>query len=156
MGIPLSRVYPQSFTFDDVALWLQYPEVRDRVVYLDPRGRQPDFMPSAANMKSLYDQGLRILAPPLPMLLQLDEQGQIVPTDYATLARQAKLDLIAWTFERGSILDPNNFMWTRLQSALSHEADMLTALEILARSVGVRGVFSDWPETTTTYANCRP
>jgi glycerophosphoryl diester phosphodiesterase len=25
---------------------------------------------------------------------------------------------------------------------------------VLARKVGVRGVFSDWPATTTFYANC--
>jgi glycerophosphoryl diester phosphodiesterase len=27
-------------------------------------------------------------------------------------------------------------------------------LDVLARGVGVRGVFSDWPATTTYYANC--
>jgi glycerophosphoryl diester phosphodiesterase len=27
-------------------------------------------------------------------------------------------------------------------------------LDVLARQVGVRGVFSDWPGTVTFYANC--
>jgi len=31
---------------------------------------------------------------------------------------------------------------------------MLRVLDVLARDVGVRGVFSDWPATTTFYANC--
>ena len=32
---------------------------------------------------------------------------------------------------------------------------MLTLLDVLAKDVGVIGVFSDWPATTTFYANCR-
>lgn len=32
---------------------------------------------------------------------------------------------------------------------------MLELLETLATDVGVVGVFSDWPATTTFYANCR-
>jgi glycerophosphoryl diester phosphodiesterase len=31
---------------------------------------------------------------------------------------------------------------------------MLTVLDVLAREVGVRAVFSDWAATTTYYANC--
>ena len=34
------------------------------------------------------------------------------------------------------------------------EGDMLQALHVLAKDVGVMGVFSDWPATTTFYANC--
>jgi glycerophosphoryl diester phosphodiesterase len=30
----------------------------------------------------------------------------------------------------------------------------LTVLDVLAQQVGVRGVFSDWPATTTFYASC--
>jgi glycerophosphoryl diester phosphodiesterase len=31
---------------------------------------------------------------------------------------------------------------------------MMNVLDVLARNVGVRGVFSDWPATTSFYANC--
>ena len=31
---------------------------------------------------------------------------------------------------------------------------MMQVLDVLARDVGVIGVFSDWPATTTFYANC--
>jgi glycerophosphoryl diester phosphodiesterase len=31
---------------------------------------------------------------------------------------------------------------------------VLKVLDVLARQVGVRAVFSDWPATSTFYANC--
>ncbi|MGC3958039.1 MAG: hypothetical protein QM813_08910 [Verrucomicrobiota bacterium] len=34
------------------------------------------------------------------------------------------------------------------------EADVYRALDALARDVGIRGVFSDYPGTVTYYANC--
>ena len=30
----------------------------------------------------------------------------------------------------------------------------LTVLDVLAKQVGIRGMFSDWPATTTFYASC--
>ena len=30
----------------------------------------------------------------------------------------------------------------------------MNVIDVLAREVGVIGVFSDWPATTTYYANC--
>lgn len=38
--------------------------------------------------------------------------------------------------------------------SISKDADMLTMLDVLARDVGVIGVFTDWPATVTHYANC--
>ncbi|NOT57516.1 MAG: glycerophosphodiester phosphodiesterase, partial [Deltaproteobacteria bacterium] len=32
--------------------------------------------------------------------------------------------------------------------------DMLNVLHVLAKDVGVLGIFSDWPGTVTYYANC--
>jgi glycerophosphoryl diester phosphodiesterase len=31
---------------------------------------------------------------------------------------------------------------------------MYTVLDVLAKEVGIIGIFSDWPATTTFYANC--
>jgi glycerophosphoryl diester phosphodiesterase len=31
---------------------------------------------------------------------------------------------------------------------------MYKALDVLARKVGIEGIFSDWPATVTYYANC--
>lgn len=38
--------------------------------------------------------------------------------------------------------------------AITKDADMLVLLDVLARDVGVIGVFTDWPATVTHYANC--
>jgi glycerophosphoryl diester phosphodiesterase len=38
--------------------------------------------------------------------------------------------------------------------ALKKDGDMYLALDVLARKVGVIGIFSDWPATVTFYANC--
>jgi glycerophosphoryl diester phosphodiesterase len=37
---------------------------------------------------------------------------------------------------------------------VDRDGDMLSLLDVLYRDVGVIGVFSDWPATTTFYANC--
>ena len=51
-------------------------------------------------MQELESQGIRIIAPPLWALVTLDERKEIVPSRYATLARRAGLDIIAWSLER--------------------------------------------------------
>ena len=46
------------------------------------------------------------------------------------------------------------YYFQSIQSAIHRESDALVLLDVLARQVGVRGVFSDWPATVTYYANC--
>ena len=38
--------------------------------------------------------------------------------------------------------------------AIHREGDILQALDVLAKDVGIIGIFSDWPATVTYYANC--
>ena len=78
------------------------------------------------------------------------------PSAYARNARAAGLGIIAWTLERsGHLADGNNgFYYQTFDAAIRREGDVLRVLDVLARDVGVRGVFSDWPATTTFYANC--
>ena len=38
--------------------------------------------------------------------------------------------------------------------AIKKDSDMYKALDVLARQVGILGIFSDWPATVTYYANC--
>jgi len=42
--------------------------------------------------------------------------------------------------------------WTPMHCAAAH--GMCNVIDVLAREVGVIGIFSDWPATTTFYANC--
>ena len=78
------------------------------------------------------------------------------PSQAAKDARAAGLGLITWTLERSGILADGNNGWYHqtFDSAVKTEGDMLQALHVLAKEVGVVGVFSDWPATTTFYANC--
>jgi glycerophosphoryl diester phosphodiesterase len=37
---------------------------------------------------------------------------------------------------------------------VKREGDVMEALDVLAKDVGIIGIFSDWPATVTYYANC--
>jgi len=89
-------------------------------------------------------------------LLDVDGSGRIVPSAYAQNARAAGLDIITWTLERSGILaDGNNgYYYQTIDSAIQREGDMMTVLDVLAKDVGILGIFSDWPATVTYYANC--
>jgi glycerophosphoryl diester phosphodiesterase len=88
------------------------------------------------------------------MLLTLDNEGRIVPSDYALQAKAADLEIITWTFEAGDPTDPANWMYAPIHSAMTSPSEVLQVLHVLAKDVGVRGIFSDWPGTITYYANC--
>jgi glycerophosphoryl diester phosphodiesterase len=40
------------------------------------------------------------------------------------------------------------------KAAINRDGDTLTVLDVLAKQVGLRAMFSDWPATATFYANC--
>ncbi|MFH0261691.1 glycerophosphodiester phosphodiesterase family protein [Vibrio barjaei] len=156
-GFEPSETYVQSFDLDDVKYWIaNTPEFGEQAVYLDDRVyEQKDFVASLENMKDLHKQGVNIIAPPLFALVQLDDKGQIVASDYAKLAKQADLDIIAWTLERsGPLNNGGGWYYQSVKPAISKDGDMMVMLDVLAKDVGVLGVFSDWPATVTYYANC--
>ncbi len=154
-GIDPARVFPQSFNIGDVLYWLDnHPEYADQVVWLDPRGRQPDFEASLDDFQRLKQRGVSIVAPPIPMLVQVDDQGELQATPYARLARQAGLHIITWTFEAGVATDPDNWMYRHLNGYVDSEGKMLEVLHFLQDQAGIAGIFSDWPGTVTYYANC--
>jgi len=160
--VPAHDVWVQSFNLNDVKYWLEHePAFGRQAVFLDGRyGTTPPidsndpttFKPS---MQTLADSGVRIIAPPIYMLLSLDAEGKIVPSAYAKSALAADLDIIAWTIERsGPLTTGGGFYYRSIANAINNDGDMLTALHVLANDIGVLGVFSDWPATTTYYANC--
>ncbi len=154
-GIDPRRVFPQSFNINDIHYWIaNHPEFGENAVYLDPRGRNPEFKPTLENMQALKAAGINIIAPPMPMLLKLDESGDIQPSDYARYAREAGLHIITWTIEAGDPTDPANWMYASIPGYMQNEAQILEVLDVLSRKVGIRGIFSDWPGTVTYYASC--
>ena len=98
---------------------------------------------------------MRILAPPIWALLALNDKNEIVPSAYAKAAKAAGLDLIGWSLERdGPLHKGGGFYHKSIRSVVDRDGDTLTVLDVLAKQVGVRGMFSDWPATTTFYAGC--
>ena len=149
------QVFAQSFNIDDVLYWVNNEAAFGRqAVYLDDANVVAD-LPDYNTLVGYKSKGINIWAPPIFALLAADG-GKIVPSQAAKDARVAGLGLITWTLERSGILaDGNNgFYYQTFDSAVKTEGDMMNALHVLAKDVGVMGVFSDWPATTTFYANC--
>lgn len=105
-------------------------------------------------MKELADQGVRIVAPPMWMLV-VSDGGKIVPSVYAKQAKEAGLEIITWTLERsGMLVDGGGWYYQSISDITDNSGDTYLLLDVLAKEVGVLGVFSDWPATVTYYASC--
>jgi glycerophosphoryl diester phosphodiesterase len=114
------------------------------------------FPPRARRLRSYKAAGINIWAPAMAALLDLDDGGHIVPSRAARDARAAGLELVTWTLERsGDLAAPSNgFYYRTIDAAVTREGDVLRVMDVLAREVGVRGIFSDWPATVGFYAGC--
>lgn len=159
-GIAADQVWPQSFALDDIRYWLKHePEFAKQAVFLDSRVDAPSYdatkpellTPSFSELKA---EGLNIIAPPLWALVSV-ENGKVVPSAYAKAAKAAGLNIITWSLERsGPLADGGGWYYQSIASVTSDDSMTLQLLDVLAQQVGVIGVFSDWPATTTFYANC--
>lgn len=159
-GIEPERVYPQSFDLADVDHWIAaHPAFGRQAVYLDGRAGQAGFDPARPEdleptMAALAERGVRILAPPLWVLITTDG-ADIVPSRYAHAAQAAGLELVAWTLERpGDLADGGGWYYQSVAGLIDNDGDVYSVVDVLVRDVGVRGIFSDWPATVTYYANC--
>jgi len=149
-------VFLQSFDKNDVLYWISHaPAFGAQAVYLDDANVVAE-LPSLAELTGYKASGINIVGPPTFALLTLDPGGRIVPSQYARNAKGAGLDIITWTLERSGILaDGNNgFYFQTIDSAIRREGDVMNVIDVLARDVGIRGVFSDWAAPVTYYANC--
>lgn len=161
-GVDPDDVWAQSFDLDDVLYWIDNaPAFGKQAVFLD--GRDVPALaanpPQPAEFEGLKSRGVNIIAPPMPVLLTT-ENGKIVPSVYAERAKAADLDIISWTTERsGPIVDGvplgGAFYYLTTLDAIANDGDILTTIDVLAQDVGILGLFSDWPATTTFYANCK-
>jgi glycerophosphoryl diester phosphodiesterase len=169
-GVKPRDVWPQSFNVDDVLVWIDNTEYGKQAVYLlDFNATDPvndiviqapyNQMPRTEYFAMLKKRGVRIVAPAMPALLAVDASGRIVPSQLAKDLKAWGFDIITWTFERSDLrqgaskagfyydFDPQGI-------AIRNDSDMYKALDVLAREVGIIGIFSDWPATVTYYANC--
>ena len=161
-GVPPEDVFPQSFLLDDVRYWVDNTEFADQAVYLDDRYDVEGFDvtdPASwePSMQELADMGVKILAPPMWMLLAEgdNEDRPIVPSVYAEKAKEAGLELIAWSFERSAPLTRDGAWYHQtIDNVVDNDGDKMVALDVMARDIGVKAVFADWPAAVTFYANC--
>jgi glycerophosphoryl diester phosphodiesterase len=156
-GINPRRVWPQSFQLDDVLYWIKKePEFGCQAVYLDARVDTPDgYANATSSLPGLVTQGLKVIAPPMFALVKTDAQNQIVPSEYAVAAKEAGLEIITWTFERSGFLNVGGgYYFQYVKNVIDNDGDMYSVLDVLAKQVGIRGIFTDWAATVTYYANC--
>jgi len=154
-GVMPSDVFAQSFHEADILYWInKEPAFAKQVVFLDGAESVND-LPSLDTLKAYKAKGIRIVAPPIFALLTV-EQGKITASAYAKNIRKAGLEIITWSLERSGVLADQKGGWyfQSVNQAIHNEGDMLVVLDVLAKEVGIRGIFSDWPATVTYYANC--
>lgn len=85
-------------------------------------------------------------------MLLAAEGDKLVASEYAVKAKEAGLDIITWTVDR------NYGCWPATDEVYAttpcQNTNDMMVIDVLAKEVGVLGIFSDWPATTTFYANC--
>jgi glycerophosphoryl diester phosphodiesterase len=162
-GVSPKDAWVQSFNKDDILYWIKNePRFGKQAVYLD--SIDPTVTPAISRqtldeLKQLKKDGVRIIAPPMWALLSVNDAGEVVPSEYANDIRKAGLDIITWTFERADLRKGASkagwyYLFDPQGKAIKKDSDMYKALDVLARKVGILGIFSDWPATVTYYANC--
>lgn len=159
-GINPKDVWPQSFNVDDVIYWVKNTNFGDQAVALDDKYEATEEEYRAWHT-ILKDNDVKIVAPPMWMLVKHDPNTElgIAPSAYAESAKEHGLKIITWTLERtGPGL--NGWYWQSLTEPVENmdknavDGFKYALLHVLSQDVGVLGVFSDWPATTTFYANC--
>lgn len=159
-GIPASDVFPQSFNLDDVLYWIKAePEYGAQAVYLvepEPEDGFDNQNPETweENFADLKAKGVNYVSAPLYSLFTIKDDKPVASA-YAKAVKDADIKLITWTFERSGPLSAGGGWY--YQSAgdwLDSDGKAYEILDALAQDAGVIGVFSDWPATTTFYANC--
>lgn len=159
MGVPASDVWAQSFNLDVIKYWIENePEFGKQAVFLDDRYDDGiDIMDAATfkpSMQDLADMGVRYIAPPMWMLLTVKD-GELAPSVYAEKANEAGLKIISWSLERSGPLNAGGgWYYQSIKDVTDSDAMVLKIMHALNAQVGVVGLFSDWPATTTFYANC--
>ena len=155
-GIPPKNVFPQSFNAPDIYYWVANTNYGAQAVALDPNDAST---PSEVEdwINELVANGAQIVAPPMWRLVDPAPGTplKMVPSHYAMYAKAAGLDIITWTLER-TPPGLQGYYWQTLNagSVPLVDGDNYALLYVLAKEIGILGIFSDWPGTVTFFANC--
>ncbi|MDD2739557.1 glycerophosphodiester phosphodiesterase [Methylomonas lenta] len=155
-GVKAKDVYAQSFNIEDVRYWIAHePKFGKQAVYLEDLNVPADLPAAISRLPSLAAEGVKIIAPPMWTLVTLDPNNKMVPSEYAKAVKAAGLDIITWTLERSGLLkDGGGYYYQSVTDGIETDGDTMEILDVLAKQVGIRGIFSDWAATVTYYANC--
>jgi len=160
-GIDPARVWLQSFQLRDVQYWIENePAFGAQAVYLVDHYNLDGFDPMDAAtwpepMSAYAEMGVNYIAPPTWILVTV-EDGEIVPSLWATEAKAAGLNIITWTIERsGPLATGGGWYFQSIADVTDNDGVYFELIDALAQDVGVVGIFSDWPATVTYYANCK-
>lgn len=96
--------------------------------------------------------GIRIIAPPMRVLLTTEKNDQKNPSIYACFVYNAGLNGITGTFE-SSGPPKTEFYYQYVQNAVKKDGDAYEALDVLADRVKVLGIFSDRGATDIYFAS---
>jgi len=155
-GVNPKRVFPQSFNVNDVLYWIaNEPAFGEQAVALEDLNDEAEVEAAKARLPELVANGVQIVAPPTWALVTLDANKKIVPSDYAKAIKASGLKIITWTLERSGLLkNGGGYYYQSVKNGIKTDGDTMVMLDVLAKDVGVIGVFSDWAATVTYYANC--
>jgi glycerophosphoryl diester phosphodiesterase len=82
----------------------------------------------------------------------------IIPSSYATTAKNAGLLIVPWTFERSgplaNVAANGDYYYTSIAAATHTDGQLFEILDVLVHQVGIKAMFSDWASTLTYFANC--
>jgi glycerophosphoryl diester phosphodiesterase len=155
-----SRVWPQSFLYDDIVYWLNNDHDFGRqAVYLVEYDTPEDIAAGTKNLTIAKAAGVNIMGPAIPMLVTVGPDNKTyVPSDYAKAVQAAGLDIIAWTFERSGPLatakSREEYYFNTVANITYFDGQYYEMLDVLANQIGIKGLFSDWAATVTYFANC--
>jgi glycerophosphoryl diester phosphodiesterase len=171
-GVKPRDAFPQSFNVNDVLYWIKntpygkqavflvdYDADKNNILLFDTTGKQLEKREDQLRFfAELRRAKVAIVAPAMPALLAVSG-NRVVPSQLARDLRSLGFDIITWTFERADLRQGASqagfyFDFDPTGAAIKKDSDMYKALDVLAREVKIRGIFSDWPATVTYYANC--
>ena len=118
---------------------------------LDERVNSPEgYVNATASLLALAKAGLEIIALAMFAVMELDEDKNILPSEYAMAAKKAGLDIIAWSFERSGLNNGGDYYYQYVSDVIKKDGDMYKVLDVLVQKVGIS---IDWLATVTYYAN---
>lgn len=158
-NIDPSRVWLQSFLPDDIFYWIDNaPAFGLQAVYLDERAdlNATGYDEAVASLPGLAERGVKIIAPSIWQLVTANNETQeVVASSYALAAQEAGLEIITWSFERsGPLQEGGGYYYSSVNNLINNDGDQFTVIDVIAQKVKATKIFSDWPGTSTYYANC--